>query len=90
MYVIPGSRLYREARYEKTQNFNDMRRSLMRSEFAWKVGNLCREQSLKRKIANCVKISRFGDFKQVEELLNGMKVGEMEVELLISFLGKYY
>eukprot|EP01114_Cavostelium_apophysatum_P018220 TRINITY_DN5595_c0_g1_i1.p1 TRINITY_DN5595_c0_g1~~TRINITY_DN5595_c0_g1_i1.p1 ORF type:complete len:536 (-),score=78.64 TRINITY_DN5595_c0_g1_i1:59-1666(-) len=61
IWLIPGSRLYRQAKYERTQNFSAMR------------SNILKEQNLKKKITNVTKLARFGDFEEVNMILERMK-----------------
>jgi len=68
IYVIPGSSLYRSAKYERTENFNDLRKDLFS------------EQNLKKKIDAVSKMARFKDTPEVEEVINGMQTNITERE----------
>lgn len=73
MYVIPGSKVYRQCKYEQTENFNDLRK------------NLTMEANLKKKAATITKMARFKGRKEVEDLMNSMKTNttERDYEVLV-------
>jgi len=74
IYLVPGSKLYRSTKFERTTNFRDMR------------NNIYKEQSLKKKIETATKLARFGDFHEVEKLLNGLKNNTVEKDINVVTL----
>jgi hypothetical protein len=61
IYLIPGKKLYKSAKYETTENFNDLRH------------NLVMENNLRKQIATVTKVARFKHVSHVEKLLNELK-----------------
>jgi hypothetical protein len=61
LYMLPGRRLYSEAKYEHTENFTELRNTVMN------------ENNSKKRIEMLTKMARFQTFREVEDLLDGIK-----------------
>jgi uncharacterized membrane protein len=72
MFVIPGKKLYRHAKYDTTESFSDIRH------------NLVAEKNLKKQIAMVTSIARFKQVSQLLELLDNLKVNFLISNYLIA------
>lgn len=73
LFLLPGRRLYSEAKYEVTENFTQLRKLVVN------------EQSIKKKVETLTKMARYQTFHEVEDLLNTIKdsVTEREYDQLV-------
>lgn len=60
--MIPGRKLYREAKFEQSENLNDLRKMLMK------------EENMRKKLNAVTKMARFGNASQIDGLLEKLKV----------------